>query len=58
MERITIRLPKQQVEMLQRLVDNGEFPTVSEAVRHAVRDLVEKRGDRALRESDQVSVKV
>ncbi|QSZ66462.1 ribbon-helix-helix protein, CopG family [Methanofollis formosanus] len=58
MERITIRLPKQQVEMLQRLVDSGEFPTVSEAVRHAVRDLVEKRGDRALRESDQVSVKV
>ncbi|WP_209631237.1 ribbon-helix-helix domain-containing protein [Methanofollis sp. W23] len=58
MERITIRLPKQQVEMLQRLVDNGEFPTVSEAVRHAVRDLVEKRGDRAVRESDQVSVKV
>ncbi|MBP2145238.1 Arc/MetJ-type ribon-helix-helix transcriptional regulator [Methanofollis sp. W23] len=44
--------------MLQRLVDNGEFPTVSEAVRHAVRDLVEKRGDRAVRESDQVSVKV
>ncbi|MDD3621199.1 MAG: ribbon-helix-helix domain-containing protein [Methanofollis sp.] len=58
MERITIRLPRQQVEMLQRLVDNGEFPTVSEAVRHAVRDLIEKRGDRALRESDQVSVKV
>ncbi|TAJ44661.1 ribbon-helix-helix domain-containing protein [Methanofollis fontis] len=58
MERITIRLPRQQVDMLQRLVDGGEFPTVSEAVRHAVRELIEKRGDRALRESDQVSFKV
>ncbi|MBO5367387.1 ribbon-helix-helix protein, CopG family, partial [Methanocorpusculum sp.] len=33
MDRITIRLPPQQVEMLERLVEIGEFPSVSEAVR-------------------------
>ncbi|MCQ1538934.1 ribbon-helix-helix protein, CopG family [Methanocalculus taiwanensis] len=55
MDRITIRLPRQQVEMLERLVAAGEFPTVSEAVRYAVRELVSRHGDRVIRESDQVT---
>ncbi|MDI6719373.1 MAG: ribbon-helix-helix domain-containing protein [Methanomicrobiales archaeon] len=58
MERITIRLPKQQVDMLERLVDMGDYPTVSEAVRYAVRELIEKHASRVLRESDQISFKV
>ncbi|MEG3057241.1 MAG: ribbon-helix-helix domain-containing protein [Methanoculleus sp.] len=58
MDRITIRLPRQQVERLERLVEAGEFPTVSEAVRHSVRALLEKHGDRVLREAEQISVKV
>ncbi|MBN1195564.1 MAG: ribbon-helix-helix protein, CopG family [Methanomicrobiaceae archaeon] len=58
MERITIRLPPQQVAMLEKLVDAGEFPTVSEAVRHAVRELIERRGNRALRDSEQISFEV
>ncbi|MDN7023513.1 ribbon-helix-helix protein, CopG family [Methanoculleus sp. FWC-SCC1] len=58
MDRITIRLPRQQVEMLEKLVEAGEFPTVSEAVRYAVRELVEKHGNRVLREIDQVSFEV
>ena len=58
MERVTIRLPKQQVDMLQKLVDAGEFPTVSEAVRYAVREFVEKHGNRIIKESDQVSFNV
>jgi antitoxin ParD1/3/4 len=40
------------------LVDSGEYPNVSEAVRAAVRELVEKRASRVLKESDQVSFKV
>jgi len=55
MDRITIRLPRQQVEMLDKLVAAGEFPTVSEAVRYAVRELLSKHGDRVMRESDQVT---
>jgi len=40
------------------MVAIGEFPTVSEAVRAAVRQLIEQRGGRVLQESDQVSFKV
>jgi antitoxin ParD1/3/4 len=57
MQRITLRLPEQQINLLQQLVDSGEYPNVSEAVRAAVRELVEKRS-RVLKESDQVSFKV
>lgn len=55
MDRITIRLPQQQVDMLERLVDTGEFPTVSEAVRYAVRDFLNERSDRVIRDSDSIS---
>lgn len=55
MDRITIRLPRQQVEMLEKLVSAGEFPTVSEAVRYAVRELLSRHGDRVMRENDQVT---
>jgi Arc/MetJ-type ribon-helix-helix transcriptional regulator len=55
MDRITIRLPQQQINLLERLVQTGEFPSVSEAVRYAVRDFLSQRGDRIIRESDQIS---
>ena len=58
MQRITLRLPEQQISMLQQLVDAGEFPSTSEAVRAAVRELVERRANRVLKDSDQVSFKV
>jgi antitoxin ParD1/3/4 len=58
MQRITIRLPPQQVSMLEKLVEAGEFPTVSEAVRYAVRELIEKHAARVIRDSDQISFKV
>ena len=57
MQRITLRLPEQQIEMLQQMVEAGEFPTVSEAVRDAVRQLIERRAGRVLKESDQLSFK-
>ncbi|HJJ99593.1 MAG TPA: type II toxin-antitoxin system ParD family antitoxin [Methanocorpusculum sp.] len=55
MDRITIRLPPQQVELLEKLVETGEFPTVSEAVRYAVREFLSGRSERIIRENDQVS---
>jgi Arc/MetJ-type ribon-helix-helix transcriptional regulator len=58
MQRITLRLPEQQINLLQLMVDSGEFPNVSEAVRSAVRELVEKRASRVMKDSDQVSFKV
>ncbi len=48
MERVTLRLPKQQVELLNTLVSAGEFPSKSEAIRAAVRDLVDNHYDKLL----------
>lgn len=58
MQRITLRLPEQQIHLLEHFVDAGEYPNISEAVRAAVRELVEKRASRVLKDSDQVSFKV
>ena len=55
MDRITIRLPQQQVSLLEKLVDTGEFPTVSEAVRYAVRDFLNQKSDRLMRDADSIS---
>lgn len=55
MRRITIRLPDQQIATLERMVNAGEFPTISEAIRDAVRELIEKRASRVLADSDQLS---
>ena len=58
MQRITLRLPEQQICLLQQMVDSGRYPNVSEAVRAAVREPVEKRSSRVLKDNDQVSFKV
>ena len=42
MERVTLRIPKQQIEDVEELVDSGEFPNRSEAIRQAVRELIDE----------------
>jgi antitoxin ParD1/3/4 len=49
MQRITIRLPEQQLKLIDLMVDQGEFPSASEAIRTAVRDLIDQRGDKLIR---------
>jgi len=49
MERITIRLPEKQLKMIDVMVDMGEFPSTSEAIRAAIRDLIDQRSDKLLR---------
>jgi len=39
MERVTIRIPSEMVEDLDNLVDRGEYPSRSEAIRAGVREL-------------------
>ncbi len=43
MQRVTLRVPQQQLEMLDALVELGDFPSVSEAIRAGVRDMVDRR---------------
>ncbi|QLG48742.1 ribbon-helix-helix domain-containing protein [Natrinema halophilum] len=45
MERVTLRIPKQQIEEVEQLVDSGEFPNRSEAIRSAVREMVNEQQD-------------
>ncbi len=40
MERVTLRIPRQQIEEVERMVDTGEYPNRSEAIRSAVRDML------------------
>ena len=55
MERITIRLPEQQLKMIDYMVNQGEFPSVSEAIRTAVRELVDQRGEKLIRRSEMLA---
>lgn len=45
MERVTLRIPKQQIEEVERMVDTGEFPNRSEAIRSAVREMINEQGE-------------
>ncbi len=58
MRRITIRLPEQQVATLEKLVAAGEFPTISEAIRGAVRELIQHKAPQVLADSDKVTFNV
>ena len=40
MERVTLRIPKQQIEEVEQMVELGEYPNRSEAIRAAVREMV------------------
>ena len=39
MERITFRIPERQLEAIERRVERGEYPSRSEAIRDALRQL-------------------
>lgn len=54
-KRITIRLPEQQLDMIDYMVAQGEFPSASEAIRTAVRELIDERGEKLLRRSEMIA---
>lgn len=41
MERATIRVPEQQLDRVETLVEAGNYPNRSEAIRAAIRQLLE-----------------
>jgi Arc/MetJ-type ribon-helix-helix transcriptional regulator len=45
MERVTLRIPKQQIEEVERMVETGEYPNRSEAIRAAVRDMLNEQDE-------------
>lgn len=40
MERVTLRIPKQQIDEVEDMVETGQFPNRSEAIRSAVREML------------------
>jgi len=46
MERVTLRIPKQQIEEVEQMVDTGEYPNRSEAIRSAVREMLSEQDKR------------
>ena len=46
MQRVTLRLPEQQLKMIDMFVQYGEFPSASEAIRTAIRDLIDLRSEK------------
>ena len=46
MQRVTLRLPEQQLKMIDMFVEFGEFPSASEAIRTAIRDLIDRRSEK------------
>lgn len=56
MERVTLRIPEEQVRAVETLVEEGEFPNRSEAIRAAVRTMVtEKDGKEKLKENQRIA---
>ncbi|WP_372909740.1 ribbon-helix-helix domain-containing protein [Salinigranum sp.] len=45
MERVTLRIPKEQIEKVERMVETGEFPNRSEAIRAAVREMINEQSE-------------
>ena len=46
LERVTVRVPEEQLEEVESLVDDGEFPNRSEAIRAAIGDLLDGHRNR------------
>ena len=45
MERVTLRIPKQQIEEVEQMVETGEYPNRSEAIRSAVREMLNEQSE-------------
>jgi len=51
MERVTLRIPKQQIEEVEQMVKLGKYPNRSEAIRSAVREMLDEQTDSQSNES-------
>ncbi|AKH97045.1 ribbon-helix-helix domain-containing protein [Halanaeroarchaeum sulfurireducens] len=43
MERVTLRIPAQQIEEVEQMVERGKYPNRSEAIRSAVREMLDEQ---------------
>jgi len=53
MERVTLRIPKEQIEEVEQMVETGEYPNRSEAIRSAVREMLAEQDNSPNRPSEK-----
>ena len=53
MERVTLRIPKEQIEEVEQMVETGEYPNRSEAIRSAVREMLAEQDNSPKRPSEK-----
>ncbi len=53
---ISVHIPRQMLEELDRLVQEGRFPNRSEAIRTAIRDLLLKERERTRQHTFEVTL--
>ncbi len=58
MERVTLRIPKQQIDAVEQMVDSGQYPNRSEAIRAAVREMVDEQQEASQNSSKRTWAKV
>jgi len=58
MERVTLRIPKQQIDEVEQMVESGQFPNRSEAIRSAVREMLSENQDSTSQSGKQTWAKV
>jgi Arc/MetJ-type ribon-helix-helix transcriptional regulator len=54
MVRITLRLPKQHIEIIDALVNIGEYTSRSDVIRSAIRNLIYEQSDKLLEGIEKV----
>lgn len=58
MERVTLRIPKQQIDEVEQMVETGQFPNRSEAIRAAVREMLNEHDQGKRERKDRPWAKV
>ncbi len=53
-ERITVRLPKRDLNTIDLLIEYGEFSSRSEIIRHAIHDFVKTQTSTVLKTAEQI----
>ena len=53
-QRLTIRLPKQNIQSIDLFVKSGEFATRSEVIRHAVNDFIRNYANSIIDKADKI----
>jgi len=48
MDKVTLRLTDQQINMINWFVEMGEFPSTSEAIRTAIREMIDSRSQKLI----------